>query len=109
MGRTNYTPVRGLYEFDGPWRGHTREYTLQETCQIVRWTGFDLVYKKTFHGMLRSRLDNLFLRTVFKGLCVAAPGFKDSVLVAGRKPANWVPQEPDPAALRSIVGHEGFS
>ena len=109
MGRSNYTPVRGLYEFDGLWRGHTREYTLQETCQIIQWTGFDLVYKKTFHGMLRSRLHNAFLRMIFRGLSIAAPGFRDTLLVAGRKPASWVPREPDPDAMQSVRGHEGFS
>ena len=109
MGRTNYTPVRGLYEYDGLWRGHTREYTLQETCEIVQWTGFDLVYKKTFHGMLRSRLHNPLLRMLFKSLCAAAPGFRDSVLVAGRKPLDWEPRQPDPDAMQSVAGHEGFS
>ena len=108
-GRSNYTPVRGLYEYDGLWRGHTREYTLQETCQIVQWTGFEIVYSKTFHGMLRSRLHSPFLRSIFRGLCVAAPRLKDSLLVAARKPEAWVPREPDPDAMQGVIGHEGFS
>ena len=108
-GRTNYTPVRGLYEFKGLWRGHTREYTLQETCQIIEWTGFDVVSRSTFHGMLRNRVRNRILRSIFKGLCLVSPPLKDSVLVAGRKPLNWTPREPDPEALRGISGHEGFA
>ena len=108
-GRSNYTPVRGLYEYSGLWRGHTREYTLQETCQIVQWNGFGLVYKNTSHGMLRSRLHKPFLRIIFKGLCMAVPGFRDTLLVAARKPVNWVPREPDPDAMKSMIGHEGFS
>jgi SAM-dependent methyltransferase len=109
MGQSNYTPARGLFEYDGIWRGHTREYTFRETCQIVEWAGLDVVYKRTFHGMLRSRLHNPFLRLLFKGLSMPAPSFRDGLLVVGRKPANWVPREPDPGALRSLTGHEGFS
>ena len=108
-GRSNYTPVRGLYEFDGLWRGHTREYTLQETCQIVQWTGFEIVYSNTFHGMLRSRLHSPFLRSIFRGLCAAAPRLRDSLLVAARKPERWVPHEPDPDAMQGVTGHEGYS
>ena len=109
LGRSNYTPVRGLYEYDGLWRGHTREYTLWETCQIVQWTGFDVVYKQTFHGMLRSRLHSSVLRLLFRGLSMATPGFRDTILVVGRKPADWVPRQPDPNAMQSVMGHEGFS
>ena len=108
-GRTNYTPVQGLYEYTGLWRGHTREYTLEETWQIVEWTGFDIVRKDTFHGMLRSRLSNPLLRMLFKGLCLAAPRFRDTLLVVGRKPEHWSPRDPDPDAIQKIVGHEGFS
>ena len=99
LGRSNYPQVRGFYEYIGPWRGHVREYTLKETCQIVQWNGFDVVYKKTFHGMLRRRLHNRFPRGLYISLCTARPGYRDSVFVAARKPADWVPRQPDHDAM----------
>ena len=109
MGRTNYTPARGIYECEGVWRGHIREYTLEETCQIVRWTGFDLVSKSTFHGILRNRLRNRLLRLMFRSLCAISPQFKDSLLVAAHKPIDWEPREPDLEALLGVAGHESFA
>ena len=109
FGNSNYTPVQGLYEFDGLWRGHTREYTLKETCQIVTWTGFEVIFKSTFHGLLMNRLANKTARSLFKSLCMIAPGFRDSILVAARKPANWKPRVSDGQVFQTISGHEGFA
>ena len=109
LGKSNYTPIRGLYEFDGAWRGHTREYTLKETRQIIEWTGFDVVFSSTFHGLLNNRLNSSLLRRLFRCLCLIAPGFRDSVLVAARKPSGWIQREPDADALKGIAGHEGFA
>ena len=36
LGRSNYTPARGFFENEGVWRGHVREYTFQETNQILQ-------------------------------------------------------------------------
>ena len=99
LGRSNYTPVRGFFEYPGLWRGHVREYTLQETGQIVQWAGFGIVHKKTFHGMVKQRPHNTLLRLLYQGLCVPSPGFRDSLLVAARKPAGWVPRQPDPEGM----------
>lgn len=109
QGKSNYTPAQGFYEFLGPWRGHIREFTLQETCDIVRWTGFEVVYKKTFHGMLRDRLQNPVLRSLFKGISIPFPTLRDSLIAVGRKPADWQPRQPDPDAIRMVDGHEGYS
>ena len=98
-GRSNYTPVRGFYEYVGPWRGHVREFTFGETCQIVEWSGFDIVHKSTFHGLLRRRLSNPLLRLIFKAVCMPFPGYRDSLLVAARKPAGWIPRQPEPDAM----------
>lgn len=108
MGRTNYTPAMGIYESEGVWRGHIREYILEETCQILSWTGFDVVSKSTFHGILRNRLQNRLLRLMFRSLCAISPQFKDGLLVAAYKPFDWEPREPDLQALIGVSGHEMF-
>ena len=104
LGRTNYTSVKGFYEHIGQWRGHVREYTLAETRQIVEWSGFDIVNSQTYHGMLSRRLPNPWLQLIFKGICSPFPGYRDGLLVAGRKPAGWTPRHADQDAMREAFG-----
>ena len=99
LGRSNYTPARGFFENEGSWRGHVREYTFQETSQTVEWAGFDVVYRSTFHGMVKQRLHNPILRLLFVAICVPFPAFRDGLLIAARKPAGWAPRQPDPEAM----------
>ena len=104
-GQSNYTPAQGFYENDGPWRGHVREYTFEETWVLVEWSGFHLVHKQTYHAMLNRRLPNPLLRAVFKGLCIPAPGFRDSILVGALKPEGWVERKPDQSAMQKSLTH----
>ena len=103
LGRSNYTPARGFYESVGLWRGHVREYTFRETCQVVEWSGFEIVHQRTFHGLLKGRLSNPLPRLAFRALCTGFPGFRDSLLVVARKPPDWVPREPDPQAMQKSL------
>ena len=98
-GRTNYTPVRGFFENEGAWRGHVREFTLQETTSIIEWSKFQLVCNKTFHGLLHQRLRQSYLRLVFVAICKIFPNFRDSLLVAGTKPEGWVSRQSDESSL----------
>jgi SAM-dependent methyltransferase len=103
QGKSNYTPARGFYENDGSWRGHVREFTFQETIDLLEWNGFQTVYKKTFHGMLKRRLGNPLLRGLFKAVALPAPGFRDSLLVVARKPENWVERVPDRDSMQQSL------
>lgn len=105
LGRTNYPPVDAMYHNIGQWRGHVREYTLQETKLIIEWTGFEIVRAETFHGMLARRLGAGFSRRVYLGLCQMVPTLKDSIFVAGRKPAGWSPRLADEDAAMASMLH----
>ena len=102
-GRSNYTPAKGFYENDGRWRGHVREFTFEETRELVEWNGFHTVYKQTYHGMLNTRVHYPLLRAVFKGLCMLAPGFRDSILVGALKPENWSERQPDRSSMQTSL------
>jgi len=103
-GRSNYTPIRGFFENEGVWRGHVREFTLQETISILEWSKFQLVCNRTFHGLLHQRLSQSYLRLIFVAICKIFPKFRDSVLVAGIKPEGWVIRSSDESALdRSLT------
>jgi SAM-dependent methyltransferase len=108
-GLSNYTPAKGFFENDGTWRGHVREYTLQETCQIIDWNGFQVIHRQTFHGMLGNRLRNPISRMVFRGLSFLRPEFRDSVMVAARKPPDWTERLPDPDAMEASLTESWIS
>lgn len=104
IGKSNYTPVRGFYEAIGEWRGHVREYTLSETTQIIRWSGFEVIGSKMYHGMVKRRLTNPLLRLLFRGICSVVPTYKDGISVAARKPVSWTPRQADSEAMREAFG-----
>jgi SAM-dependent methyltransferase len=106
LGKSNYTPVRGFYEYAGPWRGHIREFTPGETRDIVEWTGFEVLKTKTFHGMLGDRLGNPVLRQIFRLVCNVVPNYRDSVVVVARKPEGWVHRQPDPNAMQDSLSQD---
>ena len=108
-GRTNYTPVKGFYDYIGLWPGHVREYTLDETSQIVQWNGFHVAGKKMFHGMLKNRLHNPALRALFKGVCFICPNYKDTLTVAAIKPEGWLPRQPDRDEMEASYGVPQYS
>ena len=98
-GQTNYTPARGFYENIGPWRGHVREFTPRETSDLLGWNGFDVVYAKTYNGIMKSRLKNPLLRFAFQGLSTVFPSFKYSIIAIGQQPMDWTDSTPDSAEM----------
>jgi len=103
-GQSNYTPARGFYENVGEWRGHVREYTPQETSELLVWNGFKVIYDTTYNGILKSRLKNPLLRLIFRGLSTVFPEFRDSIIVVGQKPIDWTPSVPDTSEMdRSLT------
>lgn len=88
-GRTNYPPIQGFYESTGVWRGHVREYTLDELRWVVEASGGDVKLASTFHGFIekvprRFRKPYVFATNYFTGI-------RDSLLVLAERPVNWEP------------------
>ena len=90
-GRTNYPPVQGFFESDGTWRGHVREYTLDELRWTVEAVGGDVVHATTFHAFLDKMPARL--RTPYVWLTKAVPSVRDSLVVVAKRPTNWKPAE----------------
>ena len=104
VGHTNYPLARAFYENPSPWRGHVREYTLAETADMVRWSGFQIVLKRTFHAAMERRLSLRPLQWTFKAITTLAPTLRDGICVVGRKPTDWQPRLQDEAAFREAIG-----
>jgi SAM-dependent methyltransferase len=43
FGRTNHCALREWYYDGTPFRGHVREPTVDELCELLAWNGFDIV------------------------------------------------------------------
>lgn len=95
-GKTNYNPLGELYfSIGGGYRGHVREYTLDETVQICQWSGFEIVEARHFEHLAQQKLGPAS-RAVFLSLGNIFPSFRSGLLVIGRKPEGWRPRSEDP-------------
>ena len=88
-GRTNYVPVDQFFYSVGSWRGHVREYSLQETAYICREMGFEILSKTTFEHLAHTKL-KFPLRELYITLGNIMPTLRSGVLVACRKPKSWM-------------------
>ncbi|MBL7156544.1 MAG: class I SAM-dependent methyltransferase [Candidatus Omnitrophica bacterium] len=89
FGRTNYVSLESFYFGKKPWRGHVREYTLQESKRLLKYQGLSIEYANGVNVAGRKKIKNKIMRTVYSILTKLFPALSDAVLVVGRKPANW--------------------
>lgn len=102
-GRTNYPAADAFFENVGAWRGHVREYTLEETELILGLAGFEVFLAEQFHGLVKRRLRSRVARATYRAACVGNTGLKDSIFVAARKPHEWSRRAADPEAARRAI------
>ena len=102
-GRSNYPSVEMFYEFIGPWRGHVREYTLNEQEYILRRNGFTVCFSTTYHGMADRKLKSNFLKSLYKGICLLFPTMREGLVTVGQKPHGWRPKEADRDTFRKSM------
>jgi SAM-dependent methyltransferase len=101
-GKTSYPPVEQFYLTPRAWRGHVREYTLDEAAYIVRETGFEILDAATFEPMANKKLGPV-TRHVFLAVGQAFPNFRSGLCVIGRKPKAWLPAScNEPAYLKAV-------
>jgi 2-polyprenyl-3-methyl-5-hydroxy-6-metoxy-1,4-benzoquinol methylase len=90
-GKTNFPPVNQFYDSNGTWRGHVREYTLDEIIYICKRSGFELVSATTFEHLAHEKLASP-LREIYLMICNLIPTLRSSLLVVCRKPPRWKPE-----------------
>jgi len=101
-GKTNYPPADQFYLSPREWRGHVREYTLNEAVYIVRETGFKIQGATTFEPMANKRLGPI-ARSLFLAVCHAFPSLRSGLCIIGRKPKAWQPVPcNEPAYLKAV-------
>lgn len=89
-GKSNYPPITRFFHSNGPWRGHVREYTLEETSYIVREAGFEVAEAAMVEGFAFDKLKGPALH-LYLQLTRVLPTLRSKICVIGRKPADWNP------------------
>lgn len=86
-GKTNYPSFESFYWSSYPWRGHVREFVRGDLEKLGLFLGLEMLEISSHHYHLDSV--GPVKRAVFKAICRIFPGFRESWLFVGKKPAGW--------------------
>jgi SAM-dependent methyltransferase len=101
-GRTNLPDFAFYYWFEGPWRGHVREYVRGDLSKLASFTGLDVIELRGVHH--NAHLLPRWIRLPYLGITAAFDGLRDSWLFVARKPAGWMPaNKPAPELERALL------
>jgi 2-polyprenyl-3-methyl-5-hydroxy-6-metoxy-1,4-benzoquinol methylase len=92
FGKSNHVDADFFYWNIGDYRSHVREYTLFELKQILAYHNIHEVKSKMVNIMVDMVKDaNFFVLTAYKLLSGVYPNFRDTILISGKKPKDWLP------------------
>ena len=91
LGRTNYPSLESYYFSKEPWRGHIREYTLQETKKLLTYQGLSVLYARGVNIFAHHKITNRGVRLLYCLLTRLFPALSEGVLVVARKRKDWRP------------------
>lgn len=97
FGRTNYPPYDDYFWYPPPWRGHVREYVLNDLRLLNRFMGLDEVDLSDAHFWVDFRLKNRVTHRLYLALTSLLPwrGIRDTLILLARKPTEWKPASVD--------------
>lgn len=84
FGKTNYPKVNDFYFSGETWRGHVREYTLEELVWCVDQAGLDVVLQDTYEPFAGKKLSGLS-KSLYIALGNLNKYFRSGLLVVGKK------------------------
>jgi 2-polyprenyl-3-methyl-5-hydroxy-6-metoxy-1,4-benzoquinol methylase len=94
LGKSNYNPIDELYFSPNEYRGHVREYTLDETVYILKQNKFEIMQATTFEHIAYEKL-KFPMREIYLILGNLVKTLRSGLLVIARKPENWLPVSDD--------------
>lgn len=106
VGKSVYTDADFIFLNVGEYRGHIREYTISELLNMLRAINLTEVRTRSVNTSVKEVLHKTrgFQKAVTKMYDLISqtfPGFRDTVLVWGKKPENWFPLD-DSFAIRDL-------
>jgi hypothetical protein len=102
MGRTNYPPLDQMYYSVDGYRGHVREYTLQETAYLCAISGFQVLESRTFEHIAQQKLPPALCR-LYQLFGNIATALRSGLVVVARKPDSWRPLPEDRARYFAAI------
>ena len=84
LGKTNYPPIKQFYFSGKTWRGHVREYTLDELAWCLEEAGFQVVLKNTNEHFAHEKLRG-FSKFAYLTLGSMNKHFRSGLIVIGKK------------------------
>lgn len=83
LGRTNYAPFGQYYDWPAPWRGHVREYVVDDLRQVAERNNLKIRELRGCDHMTQKL--PLGTKVIYSLLTKAIGGLKDCVMVVGQK------------------------
>lgn len=108
-GKSNYPNINFIYFNVGAYRGHIRECNISELNKLLKVSGLtEIRFKLTNNGtsslLCESKgLKKLFVKS-YDLISNLYPNFRDTILVWGRKPKDWLPID-DLNAIRNLKSY----
>ena len=102
FGKTNYVKIRPFFFSGDVYRGHVREYTLDETISICKYSNFEILYGNTFESLSAAKLKPPF-RQIYNGFGNIFKTLRSSIIVVAKKPENWLPAKYDENIYREVL------
>ena len=103
-GKTNL-PLYAHYFWESSWRGHVREYVLDDLRDLAHFLGLEIVELRGTHH-LAHRLRQP-ARAIYR-LVASVDGLRDTLLLLARKPDRWQPPLAAPPEIQRAI-REGAS
>jgi SAM-dependent methyltransferase len=97
LGKSNYPPYGDFFWHPSPFRGHIREYVLDDLKLLCNFMDLEPVELRGIDIWVDVRLKHALSRCLYWGFTsmIRFPGIRDSLLLLARKPADWHPSQAD--------------
>ena len=108
-GKSNYPNVNFIYFNVGAYRGHVREYNTSELKRLLKASGLTeirakLTNNETASLMCESKGLKKLIVKLYDLVSKLYPNFRDTILVWGRKPKDWLPID-DLNAIKNLKSY----
>ena len=91
VGKTNMPPFDTYYWSAGSWRGHVREYTRNDLCQLGDFLNLEILELRGVHHHIH--VIPRHLRPIWLGLTGLLKGTRDTWSLVAKKRADWSPEQ----------------
>ena len=109
FGKSNQVSANFIYWNIGEYRSHIREYTQSELKQILSYHNLTAVNSKMINIMIDAVGVEIFFKKIvvktYKLISGLYPNFRDTILISGKKPKDWLPTDNSIETFKKYYTH----